>query len=262
MPVIVNCGFCGNQLSLKPSHAKRHENHYCNIECMAQAFCTPITNTCDRCGIPLDNRVNMYCEPCRIEENRERGLRQPRSQTVGRVTLTCPQCGNPFEVRVTAVKHQRTTGKTGERKYCSLACYWESKVGTFHGTLVERTIKNCLHCDAEFEVLPSQIDQIYCSRKCYMGRKTSSIERAVAAELRQRKILYDDHIQMGPFIPDLLVGQTVIEVDGDYWHSLPGIPEKDARKDAFYAEHGFDVIHIWEHEVNAGDFSKLDALVA
>jgi very-short-patch-repair endonuclease len=95
-----------------------------------------------------------------------------------------------------------------------------------------------------------------------MGRKTSSIERIVAKELRQRHLLYDEYLQFGRFTPDLLVGQTIIEVDGDYWHTLPGIPEKDARKDAFYRDNGFNVIHIWEHEVNAGDFSKLDALIA
>lgn len=92
--------------------------------------------------------------------------------------------------------------------------------------------------------------------------KVSSIEFIVAEELDQRGLLYDHQVRVGRFIPDFIVGDTILEVDGDYWHNRPGIPERDAMKDAFYADAGFKVIRIWQHEIKASDFSKLAALTS
>lgn len=39
---------------------------------------------------------------------------------------------------------------------------------------------------------------------------------------------------------------TLIEVDGTYWHSSPKVIKRDAEKDDWAVEHGFDVIRIPE----------------
>jgi very-short-patch-repair endonuclease len=47
----------------------------------------------------------------------------------------------------------------------------------------------------------------------------------------------------------LLDGNLVVEVDGDYWHGLPGIRERDDRKNEDLVEGGFEVIRISESSV-------------
>jgi very-short-patch-repair endonuclease len=52
------------------------------------------------------------------------------------------------------------------------------------------------------------------------------------------------------YLPDY---NAVIEVDGDYWHSLPSVKEKDTRKDKFLKLNGIIVIHIKECELRTSD---------
>ncbi len=130
---------------------------------------------------------------------------------------------------------------------------------------VKRTQVPCATCGVLVWREPNQLrtrPTTYCSRECVRLGRVSSIERTVAEELERRQLLYDAQMKVGQWWPDFIVGQTIIEVDGDYWHNLPGASERDRRKDQFYQENGFDVIRIWGHEVEESDFSKLDALIA
>lgn len=73
--------------------------------------------------------------------------------------------------------------------------------------------------------------------------------------------------------------RILIEVNGDYWHGNPNKfnldgcdgkrklndiqiakIENDKIKLEFAKNHNFEVIYIWEEEINNGDFSKLDFL--
>ena len=73
--------------------------------------------------------------------------------------------------------------------------------------------------------------------------------------------------------------RILIEVDGDYWHGNPtkynnlgtngkkqlnatqiSIIEKDKIKTEYAKNHNFTLIRIWESEINAGDFSKLEII--
>jgi len=44
--------------------------------------------------------------------------------------------------------------------------------------------------------------------------------------------------------------QLIIEVDGDYWHGLPEVIERDARKDAWAKDNGYKLLHISENDIN------------
>lgn len=46
---------------------------------------------------------------------------------------------------------------------------------------------------------------------------------------------------------------AVIEVDGDYWHSLPNVKERDSRKDKYLKSKGINVVHIKECELKTND---------
>jgi len=41
-----------------------------------------------------------------------------------------------------------------------------------------------------------------------------------------------------------VAGGTAVEYDGVYWHSLPGGPAKDARKNTWVTEHGYRVVRV------------------
>ena len=74
--------------------------------------------------------------------------------------------------------------------------------------------------------------------------------------------------------------RILIEVNGDYWHGNPNLfnengtdgkrklneiqinkKKKDILKQEFAKNHNFELIYIWETEVNNGDFSKLKKII-
>lgn len=59
--------------------------------------------------------------------------------------------------------------------------------------------------------------------------------------------------RIGRWCPDGIIPahMAVVEYDGDYWHSLPGIAEKDARKARELRALGWRVVRVPE-----GDFNR------
>lgn len=47
----------------------------------------------------------------------------------------------------------------------------------------------------------------------------------------------------------LLAQGILLEVNGDYWHSLSVVSERDVRKAEWAREHGFTPVTIWEYEI-------------
>ena len=43
--------------------------------------------------------------------------------------------------------------------------------------------------------------------------------------------------------------KIVVEVFGDYWHNLPQVKKRDARKLKIFEQNGWQMIIIWEHEL-------------
>jgi very-short-patch-repair endonuclease len=176
-----------------------------------------------------------------------------------RIKVTCEWCGKKFAV----------PPSQPNRRFCSSVCSGKgtTPTGSANPLFKPTTTIICEECHTPFEVKPHRVGKArFCSFSCRSisrqrsNPRISSIEITVAEELTRRNLLFDGQVRVGLFVPDFIVGNTIIEVDGDYWHNRPDIAERDLRKNAFYEESGFDVIRIWEHEILAGDFSKLDVL--
>ena len=84
---------------------------------------------------------------------------------------------------------------------------------------------------------------------------STSIERAVQAVLRGLGIAFEANARIGFYIVDVYIPSKnlVIECDGDYWHNLPGRKERDAERDAWLMEVGFNVLRLSEKAIKAGE---------
>lgn len=110
---------------------------------------------------------------------------------------------------------------------------WFKNYGDKYGTLPERKVKQIL------------------------------LENNIIFE-EQAKIMRDEFTSDGHqkfYKPDFLIGKKIIEVNGDYWHANPlkysilnekqiSIQQNDQRKYKFYKENGYDLMVIWEMELN------------
>jgi len=85
-----------------------------------------------------------------------------------------------------------------------------------------------------------------------LATKETSIERKIKEELEKQGIGFEDQKSLcGVTIVDFLLGnKTVIYCDGDYWHNLPKVKERDKKQNRILKENGFKVFRFWEYEIN------------
>lgn len=81
-------------------------------------------------------------------------------------------------------------------------------------------------------------------RRC----KTSELERAILAALAERGVPIVPQVKRRSwvFAAGVQGAKILVEVDGAYWHSLPHAVERDARKDAWAAQHGYTIVRVAE----------------
>jgi very-short-patch-repair endonuclease len=181
----------------------------------------------------------------------------------GRKDAVCQVCNIQFSV---------VASRPG--LYCSRAC-----LGTANGKRQEgrdpskRTTTACLECGAAFEALLSLGDRRkFCSRPCnalwHMRRRRilrpTSIELALKTGLALVGVATVPEVRIGRFLVDLAIpaAKIAIEADGSYWHSLRGMAERDARKDAALSAAGWRVLRFGEDQINTDVASCVAAVLA
>lgn len=217
---------------------------------------------CVDCGKPKarPRSDSLRCRSCATSRKWRSGVLQP--SPTKRAPVTCEVCGTIFEVIVARIGKART---------CSRPCAHELKRrvrGADHPLRKPPITITCVNCDADFEAKPCYAGTVkrFCSRECVGAwvsahqPRVSSIERIVADHLRAAGVGFEQQVTVHQFVADFVVGNTIIEVDGDYWHALPVVVARDLRKAVAYADAGFALIRITETEVRRGDFTKLEEL--
>ena len=85
----------------------------------------------------------------------------------------------------------------------------------------------------------------------------TSIECAVYTALTNRGIDYEEqYLINNKFIVDAYIPgrNLVIEVDGDYWHSLEKTVKKDKAENAYLSKCGFNLLRLPEHTIRSGEY--------
>lgn len=87
-------------------------------------------------------------------------------------------------------------------------------------------------------------------RRVYRNNPTS-LERPIIEILQQTGIAYKFQEPVGNryLVDFLLDDKIVLECDGLYWHTLPGVPEKDAEHDAWLTSQGYRVARLLEADI-------------
>jgi len=86
-----------------------------------------------------------------------------------------------------------------------------------------------------------------------MKRKDTSIEIKIEKELKRNNIYYQKQIPLCNItVADFyLPGYRVaIYTDGDYWHNLSLVKNRDEKQNIILKQNGYKVLRFWEHEIN------------
>jgi len=91
------------------------------------------------------------------------------------------------------------------------------------------------------------------------SKEPTSIERTLYNYLLLKGILFEKQkLINGKFIVDAYIPSLnlVIEADGNYWHSLDRVKNKDKAENAYLTKCGFNLIRLSETEINNGSFKE------
>ena len=220
----------------------------------------------------------LQCEHCKADFTVSPSVRK-RFCSVGcyneatgrvRVDRTCEQCGVSF------------TAKPGraDQRFCGHDCMYENRRATdwrgFTGPKpgwenprkLPRAQRECEWCGASFEILASRIGKNgqgkFCTVNCasahnvrYAQNRVSKAEERFVAFLNDNGLHPETQVQFSHFIVDAMFRdeRVAVEFDGDYWHDLPRMKEKDSRKDAALRKAGYTIIRVRQtvHEADPAD---------
>lgn len=215
----------------------------------------PKTLCCEHCGAGFrvpPSRIQRFCSV----ECYNAGTGRVR---VGR---ECEQCGLLF----TAKPHR------ADQRFCSHVCMYayRSAHGFDDGAQVSgpensrwkpRVALFCNWCREPYTVPRYRHKRSrFCSQQCqgsFLARRlqksVSGAERRFVAFLRSHGLHVETQVQFGHFTLDAWFPGTriVVEFDGDYWHSIPRVIAKDARKDAALFCAGYSVVRVLQSEFDA-----------
>jgi very-short-patch-repair endonuclease/endogenous inhibitor of DNA gyrase (YacG/DUF329 family) len=257
------CLNCGKEFFVVKHMASKRK--FCSKECAYLGVRKRVKVKCLNCGKEFEvwrhevSRKKFCSYDCSHEYRRKR------------VKKTCPVCGKEFEVPESMKEL---------RKCCSLDC--SSKY------MMKRVKKVCLNCGKEFEVQESGKNRKFCSWECYReyfksekGRevierqlkrigevKPTSLEKMVCELLQgyflnEWQYVGDGKIFIAGFVPDFIHKREkwIIEVNGDYWHSLPKVRVRDEEKRKVYKRYGYKMLEIWEREVKHSPLILVDRVM-
>lgn len=239
----------------------------------------PYPKTCPVCGdrFTCRDQRQIYCSSQCFHQQRSATLQAKVNHPI----QTCPVCGQSF-----------SDPKHPDRVYCSrdcmgmakrnritkicITCGKEFDVPVSLGHLVNcseecrrsHQSKVCQVCGNEFTPKQSRFETAkYCSKACYQVAWVEHLrkrigkhgptepERKAKAALDQLGIPYEPEKRIEKYLIDFYLPhfQIALEVDGDYWHSLPDVKKRDTHKTRILGKYGIQVIRITETEINQAD---------
>jgi len=269
-PVPATCEQCGRGFLRHGWQVARGVGRFCSNACKHAASRTDVTLQCLNCGRdfivpryrastarfcskycqrnPPSAKEQLVCPVCGARHSRfpseikngRRFCSQTCAQAArpGRIERICEHCGRAF------VGKQSDVDEGGAR-FCSRAC-WAAGIST-------RVKRTCVLCGRDFLATPSAIKSPrrgarFCSRECYfryVGTGPSGPELILARHLQAAGLTHEREATVGRYRVDfLLEGRLAVEVDSEFWHSLPGVPEKDERKDRDLEARGLLVLRV------------------
>lgn len=226
------CKGCGKSFSILP-YLKRGTN-YCSMKCYWDSTRLKQKRICKKCGkeFMADNALiqkgfGLYCNrKCQFDD-------YPK-----RINKACPQCGTHFVVPLSWDKL---------RKFCSEKCR-DDAVRDYVSSV-------CKKCGKTFELPRGDLERgrgNFCTYRCYLTyRGPSTLEEKMEKSLNMVGIRYEREIKFKRFHVDFLLRdiKTVIECDGEYWHLMPEIQERDRRKDELLKNLGYKIYRFSGHEI-------------
>lgn len=167
-----------------------------------------------------------------------------------KVKKTCPQCKKVFLI---------PPSWDPVRTFCSKKCQDDS--------MRDYVSCVCRCCKKTFEIPRSDLNRgrgTYCSRRCFVSYQGSSLlELKMEKALTLAKLNFEREVKFKRFHVDFIIEKykTAIECDGEYWHLIPKIQERDKRKNILLESLGYKLLRFTGTEINKFSENNLSKIL-
>lgn len=141
---------------------------------------------------------------------------------------------------------------------------WNSgKVGIYSNNTIEKISDAAKEQWKNKDYRKFMEEKILPKARYKQAARISSIEIIIAKELQKRNIEFLQQVMiLNRYKVDFLIEDCIIiEADGDYWHNLPNIKEKDNKRDVILNAERFIIFRFWEHEIRKNVSKCVDKIV-
>jgi very-short-patch-repair endonuclease len=223
--ITLACLGCGKEFQIRP-YLKRDTN-FCSLKCYRSITITKETRLCNVCGRKFIATGKQIRDGFGIYCSRDcQHATYPK-----RIKKVCPQCQKVYWV---------PPSWAPKRTFCSKKCQDDS---------MRDYVKSvCKKCGKTFELPRGDLERgrgHFCTYRCYLTyRGPSTLEEKMERVLNLVGIKFEREIKFKRFHVDFLIRnlKTVIECDGEYWHLMPKIQDRDRRKDELLKSLGYKVL--------------------
>lgn len=260
MPFKMTCQHCNQKFE-----SPQIDRKYCSRACYAKSKKGKephnknlIEYTCEVCGKAFAKSPSAkarFCgRKCYHTWHKQHMTEHP-SNPRNKVKCTCETCGKTFERCPSHIKK-------GEGRFCSYDCLnvWKRTIkGNEHPLKKEYPTLKCEWCGQEYQRKPSEAAKSrFCGKQCQGSWTTANTQQPTGIEIKIFNVLTELDLPfvaqkaMGVYCCDFVIKsrRLVIECDGDYWHSLPDVINRDKKKDTWLISHGYKVLRLPEHRIN------------
>lgn len=170
--------------------------------------------------------------------------------------LYCEICNKKFWARPSWIKKNR--------RFCSRMCYRKNPVKHWLGKKMSLQQRKKISDTNKIKgIKPPECPEVWATRtreKMLEARRLLSLKRPTSLELKLKEKLDENkinhisqHLMYNKFIVDEWIPSlnTVIEVNGRYWHTFPKQILQDKSKIAYLTKCGLKVLTIWEEEIDS-----------
>lgn len=212
----------------------------------------------------VDARVELSCAICKRTKQMIKSVFQKRKycstacQAEARRKKQKSQCVFCKGV----IERTPSQIKMNIKKFCTRECYLlHHKSGNHkYGRRTKWATLTCNQCQTNFEVPPNQASRgRFCSRRCHgifrvvtSKKKDTSIELKLQSVVKNIGLVYATHRPISNItIPDVFIEPNIaLYADGDYWHSIPKVKERDVKINRFLEENGYLYLRFSETTIN------------
>lgn len=252
MTITKPCELCGILVTRSPAHMKK-DKIYCSKRCFYSR----------NKGDQTDSKVCLWCEIVF-----KRTTKESWSEFEGKqfCSYECYWQGANGTISPLASEVFKNKWKNDEMfiKKMSNRIYGEKhSKGVSNGTkgrkFSESEIEKYREKNIETWKNPEiRKDRISKMARSFHGRKTS-IEIIVEEILLNLNVDFVIQQPINGFITDFFIPSlgAVIEADGDYWHSIPKVIERDKRKNIAILSEGYKLLRLTETEIHNEPTDKI-----